>query len=53
VQERIKIDKWTQMNADKPDFRYKELTDEFIRLFYRVLNKQGYGFLENVYEIAI
>ena len=41
------------MHADKPDFRYNELTDDFIRLFYRVYNKQGYGFLEKVYEIAI
>jgi len=53
VQERIKIDNWTPMHADKPDFRYNELTDDFIRLFYRVYNKQGYGFLEKVYEIAI
>ena len=41
------------MHADKPDFRYNELTDDFIRLFYRVYNKQGYGFLEKVYEIAM
>ncbi|KAF5434074.1 PD-(D/E)XK nuclease superfamily protein [Candidatus Methanophagaceae archaeon] len=53
MQERIKIDNWTPMHADKPDFRYTELTEAIIRLFYRVYNKQGYGFLEKVYEIAM
>ncbi len=41
------------MHADKLDFRYNELTDDFIRIFYRVYNKQGYGFLEKVYAIAM
>ncbi|KAF5417759.1 MAG: hypothetical protein C5S38_01035 [Candidatus Methanophagaceae archaeon] len=41
------------MHADKPDFRYKELTDECIRIFYRVYNKRGYGFLERIYENAM
>ena len=41
------------MNADDPDFKYKELTAEFIRIFYRVYNKRGYGFLEKVYENAM
>jgi len=36
------------MNADNQDFKYKELT-----VFYRVYNKQGYGFLEKVYENAM
>jgi len=38
------------MNADNQDFNYKELTEEIIRIFYRVYNKLGYGFLEKVYE---
>ncbi|MEA3487808.1 MAG: GxxExxY protein, partial [Euryarchaeota archaeon] len=29
------------------------MTAEFIRIFYRVYNKQGYGFLEKVYENAM
>jgi len=34
------------MNADNQDFKYKELTEEIIRIFYRVYNKRGYGFLD-------
>ena len=41
------------MNADNQDFKYKELTEEIIRVFYRVYNKLGYGFLEKVYENAM
>ena len=41
------------MNADNQDFKYKELTEEVIRIFYRVYNKLGYGFLEKVYENAM
>ncbi len=41
------------MNADNQDFKYKELTEELIRIFYRVYNKLGYGFLEKVYENAM
>nr|AAU84397.1 conserved hypothetical protein [uncultured archaeon GZfos9E5] len=41
------------MNADNQDFKYKELTEEIIRIFYRVYNKLGYGFLEKVYENAM
>ena len=41
------------MNADNQDFNYKELTEEIIRIFYRVYNKLGYGFLEKVYENAM
>jgi len=29
------------------------LTEEIIRIFYRVYNKLGYGFLEKVYENAM
>jgi GxxExxY protein len=41
------------MNADSNDFKYKELTERVIRIFYRVFNKLGYGFLERVYENAM
>ncbi|MGB3459580.1 MAG: GxxExxY protein [Halobacteriota archaeon] len=41
------------MNADNQDFKYKELTEEIISIFYRVYNKLGYGFLEKVYENAM
>ncbi len=41
---------WTQMNADYQDFKHKELTEKIIKIFYRVYNKLGYGFLEKVYE---
>jgi len=51
--ESIKTQFWTQMNADYKDFKHKELTEEIIKIFYRVYNKPGYGFLEKVYENAI
>ena len=38
------------MNADCQDFKYKELTEKTIKIFYRVYNKLGYGFLEKIYE---
>ena len=41
------------MNADFQDYKYKELTQKIILIFYRVYNKLGYGFLENVYENAM
>ena len=41
------------MNADYQDFKHKELTDKIIKIFYRVYNKLGYGFLEKVYENAM
>jgi len=41
------------MNADNQDFKYKDLTEEIIRIFYRVYNKLGYGFREKVYENAM
>jgi len=40
------------MNADFQDFKYKELTDRIIKIFYKAYNKLGYGFLEKVYENA-
>lgn len=44
---------WTQMSADYQDFKYKELTENIIKIFYRVYNKLGYGFLEKIYENAM
>jgi len=41
------------MNADYQDFKCKELTDRIIKIFYKVYNKLGYGFLEKVYENAM
>jgi GxxExxY protein len=41
------------MNADNQDFKYKELTQKIIKIFYRVYNNLGYGFLEKVYENAM
>ncbi len=41
------------MNADFEEFKHKELTERIIKIFYRVYNKLGYGFLEKVYENAM
>jgi GxxExxY protein len=41
------------MNADYQDFKYRELTERIINVFYKVYNKLGYGFLEKVYENAM
>ena len=41
------------MNTDDQDFKHKELTEKIIKIFYRVYNKLGYGFLEKVYENAM
>ncbi len=41
------------MNADHQDFKYKELTEKIIEIFYKVYNKLGYGFLEKIYENAM
>jgi len=41
------------MNADLQDFKYKELTEKIIEIFYKVYNKLSYGFLEKIYENAM
>ena len=41
------------MDTDYKDSKYKELTEKIIRIFYKVYNKLGYGFLEKVYENAM
>ena len=35
------------------DFKYKEITDVIIKLFYKVYNELGVGFLEKVYQNAL
>ena len=35
------------------EFKYKEITEEIIKIFYKVYNKLGYGFLEKVYQNAL
>jgi len=41
------------MNADYADFKHKELTAKIIKVFYKVYNTLGYGFLEKIYENAM
>ena len=41
------------LNADYQDFKYKELIEIIISIFYKVHNKLGYGFLEKVYRDAM
>jgi GxxExxY protein len=41
------------MNTDHKDLKYKEPTEKIIKIFYKVYNKLGYGFLEKVYENAM
>jgi GxxExxY protein len=41
------------MDADYQDFKHRKLTEKIIKIFYRVYNKLGYGFLEKVYENAM
>ena len=42
--------RFTQMNTDKYNGKHINLSDDIIRIFYKVYNKLGYGFLEKVYE---
>jgi len=42
-----------QMNTDERGFRYSDLTEAIIGVFYEVYNELGQGFLENVYEHAM
>jgi GxxExxY protein len=41
------------MNTDHQDIKYKSLTEKIIKIYYKVYNKLGYGFLEKVYENAM
>ena len=40
-------------DADYQDFKYIELTEKIIEIYYRVYNKLGYAFLEKAYENAM
>jgi GxxExxY protein len=42
-----------QMNADKRRYKYSELTEQVIGIFYEVYNELGSGFLEKIYEEAM
>lgn len=42
-----------QMNADERRYKYSELTEQIIGVFYEVYNELGFGFLEKVYEDAM
>jgi GxxExxY protein len=42
-----------QVNTDFQDSKYKPLTEKIIKIFYKVYNNLGYGFLEKVYENAM
>ena len=41
------------MNTDCQDIKHKTYTENIIKIFYKVYNKLGYGFLEKVYENAM
>ncbi len=41
------------MNTDCQDIKYKALTEKIIKIFYKIYNTLGYGFLEKVYENAM
>jgi GxxExxY protein len=38
------------MNTDQTQFKYQELAEKIIGVFYATYNELGYGFLESVYE---
>ena len=41
------------MNADFKDAKFTKLTERIIKIFYKVYNTLGYGFLEKIYEHAM
>lgn len=41
------------MSQDYQDVKYKELSEKIIKVFYKVYNQLGYGFLEKIYEKAM
>jgi len=41
------------LDTDYQDFKYKEIVDKIINIFYKVYNQLGYGFSEKVYKSAI
>ena len=41
------------MNTDFQDAKFTKLTERIIKIFYKVYNTLGYGFLEKIYEHAM
>ncbi len=41
------------MNSINQNTKHTELTEKIIKIFYKVYNKLGYGFLEKIYEKAM
>ena len=41
------------MDTDHQDSKHKEVTEQIIKIFFKVYNKLGYGFLEKIYENAM
>jgi len=41
------------MNTDHKEGKYRGLTEGIIKVFYKVYNTLGYGFLEKVYENSL
>jgi hypothetical protein len=39
------------MNTDYQDIKHKAYTEKIIKVFYKVYNKLGYGFLEKVHPV--
>lgn len=42
-----------QINADERRYKYSELTEQIIEVFYDLYNELGFGFLEKVYDQAM
>jgi|SRR6266404_6763828 len=42
-----------QISTDERRYKYSELTEQIIGIFYEVYNELGFGFLERVYEGAM
>lgn len=42
-----------QISADERRYKYSDLTEQIIGVFYDVYNELGFGFLESVYEHAM
>jgi GxxExxY protein len=46
-------DESPQISADERRYKYSDLTEQIIGVFYDVYNELGFGFLESVYEQAM
>ncbi len=53
IMQEINRENRTQMNTDYHDAKNKDLTEKIIKIFYKVYNNLGYGFLEKVYKNAM